>query len=195
MNKNFKVSLWACCNQSQIWIDSQTWRTCETRVISQVNYFYITWVISWTLSPELCSFLSWKTTELTYLFGWIYVDKKARLRRHKGKSSCVSCILQCSAMCLWWCQAAFPCASKTQDGATGRPCFILLLFDLLQKLLTPHSSLNKIKQNKKTDKAQQQHKPGSLSLSLWTNSAFDYLGINTSICNKRWILWVRSSTR
>lgn len=135
------VSILACCNQSQVWIDSQTWRTCETRVIPQVNYFWIIWVISWTVSPEPCSFLSWKMADFTHLFGWIYLDK-----RLKGKSSCASFILQCLAMCLWWCQAAFPCASKTRDGATGRPCFILLLFDLLQKLLTPHSSLNKINQ-------------------------------------------------
>lgn len=140
------VSIFACRNQSQVWIDSQTWMTYEARVIPQVNYFWITWVISWTLFPQLCSFLSWKTAKLTHLCGWIYLDKKPRLRRHKGKSSCASFILQCLAMCLWWCQAAFPCVSKTQDGATGRPCFILLLFDLLQKLLTPHSSLNKIKQ-------------------------------------------------
>lgn len=44
-------------------------------------------------------------------------------------------------------QAALPSISKIQDRITGRPCFILLLFDLLHKL-TPHSSLNKIKQEK-----------------------------------------------
>lgn len=45
-------------------------------------------------------------------------------------------------------QAALPSISKIQDRITGKPCFILLLFDLLHKLLTPHSSSNKIKQEK-----------------------------------------------
>lgn len=29
-----------------------------------------------------------KMAKLTHLFGWVYLDKKARLRYHKGKSSC-----------------------------------------------------------------------------------------------------------
>lgn len=103
-------------------------------------------MISPTLFQELASRLSWKRAKVTHLYGWVHLHKKTRLGKHKDKSSCASCIFQCLTMRLQRCQAAFPRARKTQDGAPGRPWFMLLLFDLLHRLLTPHSSLNKIKQ-------------------------------------------------
>lgn len=78
--------------------------------------------------------------------GNTHLRETTRLGRHEGESSRASFILLRLNNAPATMLSCFPSASQSQDGAAGRPCFMLLLLDLLQKLLTPRSSLNKIKQ-------------------------------------------------